>query len=392
MDEIPADEDFLPEETPAGESAPAQPLPQGEAVDDGRGRIFPCPECGADLVFHIGDQELRCPYCGGVKTIELGDQTAIQEQDFAATLERLRLQKEQQADSPVEHSEVRCESCGGEVIFEGTLTSSACPYCGSPIQRDKIHQGGFRVPVDAVLPFKVEERLAGFQLTKWVKSRWFAPNDFKKTGAEGKFNGVYLPFWTFDSLTYTSYSGQRGDNYTVTVGSGKNRRTETRTRWSSRSGKFQRFFDDVLVNATKELPVEHIDNLAPWPLQDCAPFKQEYLAGHLARTYDLGLEDGFTIARARVKQELHADCCRRIGGDKQIVDRMDVRLDALTFKHLLLPVWMLAYRYRGRRFNVFINAVTGEVHGDRPYSWIKITLAVLAAVAAVIGIYAMMQR
>jgi hypothetical protein len=226
-------------------------------------------------------------------------------------------------------------------------------------------------------------------LAEWVRSRWFAPNDFLKQGVQGKFNGVYLPYWTFDSLTFNAYQGERGDNYTVTVGTGKNRRTETRTRWSPASGTFQRFFDDVLVVASKGLPDDHILELEPWSLQKCLPFTQQVLAGYLARTYDVELEPGFHQGKQRIDAAIDREVRSRIGGDKQRVHSIKSRYDAITFKHLLLPVWMMAYRYHNEPYQVFVNASTGEVQGDRPYSWAKIMLAVLAAVVAIGGFVAL---
>ncbi|MCA9049006.1 MAG: hypothetical protein KDA89_09785, partial [Planctomycetaceae bacterium] len=89
---------------------------------------------------------------------------------------------------------------------------------------------------------------------------------------------------------------------------------------------------------------------------------------------------------------IHSEVCQRIGGDVQRVSSVDSRYEAITFKHLLLPVWLLAYRYQDRTFQIFINAATGEVQGERPYSIWKITFAVLLAMAAVGGIFALSQR
>jgi predicted RNA-binding Zn-ribbon protein involved in translation (DUF1610 family) len=356
----------------------------GSTMDEGKGRVFPCEGCGADLTFHIGEQQLKCPFCGYVKEIEIREDAEIREQDFHAMLERLARLKEAGVELEIAGaSEVRCGSCGGNVVFTGTLTSTDCPYCGSPIQREKIHSATQRIPVDAVLPFLIDHDAAATALAEWVESRWFAPNAFRRDGVNGKFNGVYLPYWTYDTLTFNAYRGERGENYTVTVGTGKNRRTETRTRWYPASGQFQRFFDDVMVIASAGLPMGHIQELEPWPLAKAIPFTQQVLAGILARTYDVPLDAGFTQAKVRIDAALHTDVCRRIGGDKQRVHSIKTRCDAITFKHLLLPVWMMAYRFHDKPFQIFINAGTGEVQGDRPYSWVKITLAVLAGMALV---------
>lgn len=363
----------------------------GQTTDDGKGRIFPCEGCGADLHFDIGQQRLKCPFCGFEKQIELRPDARIEEQDLLAMLDRERNRHATgHADDQPGDSEVRCESCGGTVVFSGTLTSSECPYCGSPIQREHIHAATERIPVDGVLPFLVPEPDARRKFADWISSRWFAPNEFLKRGAEGRFNGVYLPYWTFDAMTYNIYVGERGENYTVTVGTGNNQRTETRTNWYSANGDFQRFFDDVLVIASRGLPREFVLGLEPWPLAKCLPFTQQVLAGYLARTYDVPLNDGYLDAHKRMDDAIEIDVRQRIGGDQQRVHSINTRTDAMTFKHLLLPVWLLAYRFHDQPYRVFVNAATGEVQGERPYSWVKILFAVLglAALSLVISYFA----
>lgn len=366
----------------------------GATTDEGKARIFPCDSCGADFEFHIGEQKLKCPFCGFEKDIELADDSKVVEQDFHAMLERIvefRELDEQAKASETERasgcSEVRCDSCSGVVVFTGTLTSTECPYCGSPIQRENVHTATKRVPVDGVLPFLIERSTVQGKLKDWVKSRWFAPGDFKKRGAQGKFNGVYLPYWTFDSLTFNSYSGERGENYTVRVGTGKNKRTETRTRWYPASGRFQRFFDDVLVVASQGFPESYIIALEPWPLTECVPFTQQYLAGYLARTYDIELDRGFEQGKKRIDNAILSDVRGRIGGDKQRVHSVKSRYDAVTYKHLLLPVYLMTYRFKNKPYGIFVNAVTGEIQGQRPYSWVKILMAILAGALAIIAAF-----
>lgn len=376
----------------------------GRVIDAGRGRIYPCAGCGADLEFHVGQQRLVCPFCGDEREIVLDESAAIEEQDFAAMLARLvelraarrdakRSETTGAADAPdAALNEVRCLACGSSVLFPGTLTSTDCAFCGSPVQRDDVHRAEDRVPADGVLPFRVDRATAQARLAQWVGSRWFAPGDFKRTGARGRFAGIYLPFWTFDSHTFTRYRGERGEHYWVTVGSGKNRRRVRRTRWYPASGAFERFFDDVLVAATTEaMPSKFMHALEPWPLDGCLPFTPQVLAGFLARTYDLELDVGFEVGRERMAAALRSDVRGRIGGDEQRIHQMDVRHDPVTYKHLLLPAWLLAYRYRDRTFRVIVNAATGEVQGERPWSAWKIAFAVLGAVA-VAGIAALVAR
>ena len=364
----------------------------GESVDDGKGRVFPCEKCGADLEFHIGQQDLKCPFCGHEKLIELTVDVEIAEQDFRAILEKVREWREQSGESSNDgQSEVRCSGCGANVVFVGSLTSSECPYCGAPIQRDKVHDSPKRIPVHGILSFQVEKEKARMNLSEWVRSRWFAPNEFLKRGVEGRFNGVYLPFWTYDSMTFSRYCGERGDHYYVTVTVNGQSKQEQRTSWTSVSGSHQRFFDDVLVLATKGMSRELMDSLEPWPLAELQSFSQELLAGFMARTYEVELDEGFPIAQKRIDAGIASDVRGLIGGDEQRITEIKTRYDAITFKHLLLPVWLLAYRYNDKSFQVIVNAVTGEVQGERPYSFWKITLTVLF-VLAVVGSFVYFQQ
>lgn len=383
-------------EPPVGSTAAA-----GRSLDDSKGRKFPCERCGADFEFHIGEQSLRCPFCHHVKQIAITDDDAIVEQDLKAMLTEIRSRRERQQSESEEvatagsSNEVDCDACGATVVFEGTLISSECAYCGSPIQLGEAHAANVdRIPVDAVLPFKVSEKAAGKRLVKWVTSRWFAPNSFKEKGGKGRFAGVYLPYWTYDAMTYSRYAGQRGEYYYVTVSSTDSEgntttRQERRTRWYPASGHVQRFFDDVLVCATTGLPSKIISKLEPWQLNQCLPFTGQALAGFQARTYDVELDKGFQQARVLMDVTIRSDVCRDIGGDTQSIDWVKTRYDATTFKHVLLPLWLLSYRYNKKVYQVLVNAQTGEVQGERPYSWIKITLAVVATLALAGGVIAL---
>jgi DNA-directed RNA polymerase subunit RPC12/RpoP len=363
----------------------ADPRPEAEREPeaDARPRVFPCEGCGADLEFAIDVQDLRCPYCGFTKAIATSVDRRVEERDYHGALARIAGQRRLERAAPSDVVELRCEACGANVRFVGTLTASECAYCGAPIQRDGVHEAVDDIPVDGVLPFQVDERRAAANLRKWVGSRWFAPNEFLRRGAEGKFAGVYLPFWTFDTLTLVDYSGERGEHYWVTERrDGKEHRTR-HTRWYPASGSFRRFFDDVLVVAGRGLPERIMGKLEPWPLVACRPFGQGLLAGYFARTWDVPLDKGFAEAKGRIDRELRGDVTRRIGGDEQRIHAIRTDYAALTYKHLLLPVWLLVYRYEAKPYHVVVNAATGEVQGQRPYSFAKILLAVALALAAI---------
>jgi predicted RNA-binding Zn-ribbon protein involved in translation (DUF1610 family) len=362
-----------------------------DGSDEATGRVFPCEQCGADLVFDATAQSLRCTRCDFVRAVDLSGAAPVQEQDLSRALDRVARQRTTTSSLPAE--EVQCESCGASVVFADNVTSKECEYCGAPRQRGGVHKAADRLPVDGVLPFKVERKQASDSMAGWVKSRWFAPNEFLRRGVEGRFSGTYLPFWTYDAMTANWYRGERGEHYTVEVERNGKKEREVRTRWYPASGSFSRFFDDVLVCATdKGLPAKVVRELEPWPLTDVVPYAQQLLAGYGAKTYDISVSDGFREAKSRMDAAIHAEACRRIGGDVQRIHDIKSRFDALTYKHLLLPVWMLTYRYHDKPYRVIVNATTGEVQGERPWSAVKIALAVIAGLLVVLAIVIAQQE
>jgi len=344
-------------------------------------RTYPCSQCGDNLVFDIAKQQLACPSCGFTTPIDLTGLAAPQERDLRSTMNHLHaLVGSGAPPQTVGEKEIVCQNCGGHTTFTGTLTALRCPYCATPIQRDDVHDAPLRLAVDGVLPFQVDEKKARADLEAWINGRWFAPTEFKKYKQTGSFTSVYVAYFTYDAQTATRYTGQRGDHYTVTVGSGDNRHTETRTRWSSASGSVRNEFDDVIVLANEGFDAGRVKKLEPWPTQQAAPFSPQFVAGHLCRTYDHDAEECFPQARNEMESTIDATIRADIGGDEQRIDQRHTTWNTLTFKHLLLPIWLLTVIYEGKPFQVFINGVTGEVQGQRPWSKVKIALAVIAGV------------
>lgn len=387
----------LPDNTPAPSAPPPLPRTSPAASDPERAmfqvteqtRTYPCESCGAQLVFDPSSQNLLCPSCGRSHAIVIDPGRRVVEHDLASTMTQLRgLLAATPATPNLGEREVVCQSCGGRSTFTGTLTATRCPYCATPIQRDDIHAAPTRLPVDGILPFRVDDEQGRDVIEKWINSRWFAPTEFKKYRELGSFSSIYAAYFTYDADTTTSYTGMRGDNYTVTTGSGDNRRTETRTRWSHRSGVVGNEFDDIAVLANTGFDTERVHELEPWPTGQATPYSPEFVAGHLCRTYDHDADQCFPIAQSRIDAGVDAAIRRDIGGDHQRISNKDTRYNSLTFKHVLLPIWLLTVVFAGTPFQVFINGVTGEVQGQRPWSKVKIAFAVLAALIVIIAIVA----
>ncbi len=338
---------------------------------------YPCGQCGAEMEYRPGSTALTCGYCGSTAPIPEGAD-AIRELDYRQQLAELA------AAEPVRACPtLTCEACGAQLQRDERVTATACPFCGSQLIAGEACRS--LVPPRSLLPFQVDRDLAWSQYRAWVTSRWFAPTKLRRFArGEGRLQGMYVPHWTFDCDGHTVYAGQRGDDYWTTVQrDGKTATRVRRTRWSSVSGAVSDHFDDVLVVASRSLPQAALEQLGPWDLEHLVPFAEEYLAGFIAENYQIDLEAGFEVARETIDREIRNSVNRDIGGDHQRITTLQTQYESITFKHLLLPVWVHAYAYRGKVYQLLINARTGEVQGERPWSWVKIALACLAAAAVV---------
>ncbi len=258
----------------------------------------------------------------------------------------------------------RCDFCASIMIFCGNLTTQKCVYCASPIHIEPVARAENRIPVDAVLPFGISLGRARKAVGSWLEGLWFAPNDFRKSDVPDRIRGVYQPYWTFDAMIFTRDSGERGTIRERTVWvDGRDERRRT-IRWRPASGSFQRLFDDRPVSADRSFPREILDGLEPWPFQKCVSHAPDLLAGYVAKTYGVPLDEGFKIARQRIEDELHSTAKRDIGRDQQRIHLISTRWDALPYEHVLLPVWFLVMQHRGRAYQLVVNAATGEVQGN----------------------------
>ncbi|WP_339697760.1 DNA helicase PriA [uncultured Marixanthomonas sp.] len=334
-----------------------------------------CVNCGAELRYAPGTTSLKCDYCGYVQEIEPAE-TTFEELELKPYLEKLGSQSHSE-----EITMLQCKSCGAEQHIEENYKSLHCVYCGSPLIIEDAKKESWILP-GAVLPFQINQQKAHQIFKKWVKGLWFAPNDLKKAAIDPQFTkGLYAPYWTFDAQLYADYSGQRGEYYyvTKTVGSGKNKRTvrERRTRWYPASGNVSGFVDDTLIKASKQRSGVIPSKVAHWNLKNLKPFDSSFLAGFVTEKYTIPLHDGHLGATKEARNIADNWARRDIGGDTQRVHSIDMKLSDETFKHILLPIYVSAYKFKGTRYNFFINGQTGTLSGKRPYSFWKIFFLVL---------------
>jgi DNA-directed RNA polymerase subunit RPC12/RpoP len=347
---------------------------------------YACPSCGAALEFAPGTAGMVCPYCQARLDV-LMPQAGSPKHDYAAYASAPRTPL-----TELTPFDLRCGNCGSAQQMRAI--AGRCPSCRSPLVVSDDLGGRLKSP-DGVVPFVVDKNAAAEHFRKWTTSRWFAPSALKKVSKTESMNGSYLPHWGFDDRTTTDYTGQRGDHYytTETYTTQENGQTVTNTRqvqhtaWSHAQGRVFRDFVDVLAPGIGDPDAELLEKLGPWSTAAATGYRSEYLAGFDSPRYDIDVDVGFASARQDMATVIEQDCRADIGGDEQRVQELQTSDQDVLFRLLLLPLWIATYITGSKTFHVFVNANTGEVIGERPYSAVKIVAAVVAAIAAVVAAY-----
>jgi predicted RNA-binding Zn-ribbon protein involved in translation (DUF1610 family) len=344
-------------------------------------RKFPCESCGADLHWEPGVTALKCPYCGHEKVVA-PRAGSVREKPVDAALRAPR-----DLGWGAERKVIVCKRCGAHTTLDPLVASSSCAFCGTtavveaPVNATVVRPEG-------LLPFRITRENALQSFRTWIGKLWMRPNDLGSTSSIAKMQGAYIPFWTFDAATDSDWTAEAGYYYYVDVEVRENgrmvTRRERRTRWELASGSLQLFFDDVPVPASRGVDADLCRHIEPYPTAELTPYDPSYLSGFLAEENAIDLPEALESAKERMRGEVRTACSREVPGDTQRDLEVQTTFSALAYKNALLPLWIAAYDYRGKPYRFMVNGVTGKCTGTAPWSWIKITLALLAILTIVL--------
>lgn len=360
---------------------------------------FSCPACGGEAQWHPEKQALVCPYCSTISPAQLelnanGEQV-IREHDLAAALRAI----------PADHrgwqaakTQVRCQHCNAISVFDPERVAQRCDFCGASalVPYEQMNDA---ISPESLLPLRVSEKQIRDSMRVWYGHRWFAPNNLKNRALTDRVKGIYVPYWTFDAQVHADWTAESGYYYWVTESYRDSQgRTQTRQvrkiRWEPSSGSLNHFFDDELIPASRGVHLNLLRAVEPFPTKDLTSYNPGYLSGWVVERYQIDLVSAAQHSRAQMDAKLHSMCASQVPGDTHRSLDVDADYSRQTFKHILVPIWLLTYTYGRRTFQVVANGYTGEIAGEYPKSWIKITLAVIAGIilAAIIALIVMKNQ
>ncbi|NML63996.1 hypothetical protein HHL22_02145 [Hymenobacter sp. RP-2-7] len=348
----------------------------------------PCATCGSQLTFRAETQQLACGHCGATQPLAF-TRTKLQEHPLGPA----GVGAELPPGRVVEEQLFCCPSCGARTRVSAEQPTLSCGFCGSRAINPEAQRTRLIAPA-GVLPFRLGREAALGVFQRWIGSKWLAPSDLPAGAVLDNLHGIYLPFWTFDAQAHSAWHGERGTHYYVTVtgtdGQGRQTtRQERRTRWSYESGTRQQFYDDVLAAASRSLAPQqpYLAEVQQYQLAEVVDYDPRVLLGWEAEVYSIDLHDGLAQARRTVRAWEQEACAEALGGDEQRNLQVRTTLSNESFKHLLLPLWLCAYVYRGRLHHFLINGQTGKISGSRPTSAWKVALLVLLGLVLLAAAY-----
>lgn len=343
-----------------------------------------CPQCGGTMDYDPATGGLFCPFCEYKE--EIPKETAagddkVHELDFESA------QFTENCDWGVAKKTVTCKSCGAVSVYDALEVASECPYCGSN-QVMEASDVNTLAP-NGVIPFTVTDKEAGNKFTTWLKKKWFAPKEAKESAKADAFKGIYLPYWTFDADTSSDYTAEYGKDRKVKQGNEE----KIVTDWHRTSGHYDYFINDELVAGTKNENVDYVSQVEPFDTDNCKPYKPEYLSGFAAERYSIGLKEAWEKAKQFIKSKLNSLITDHI---EEIHNADHVRnlvvttsYSNITYKYVLLPVWVSCFKYKGKVYQFVVNGQTGKVGGRYPISPIRVAIAIAIAILILILLWYM---
>lgn len=347
-----------------------------------RVRHFACPGCGATLVFAANIDKLRCEHCDSTHEIPKNDSATLGGPVNHALTE-LFLQQEKKSWG-TDTVSFECGDCGASITLPAGQMTGRCPFCDNDVVVQKPPDPNIITP-ETLIPFKVDKQAAANQFRTWLGGLWFAPNNLKRMADLAEIKGVYTPFWLFDAQASSKWSAESGyhvsdltgpylvtETYTDKHGTKRNRQAY-KTRWEPSCGEHSAPYNSVLVCASV-LPGRYLQALGPFNIQeDLVAYRPEFLSGWMAEEYKVGPKAGWQRGEAYLMYREYHACEKMVPGDEHRNLNVSTRLDKVTWKHILIPVWIAAYRYNGQRYRFMVNGETGKVSGECPLSPFKLT-------------------
>lgn len=319
-----------------------------------------CPICGSLL----DEEDLFCANCG---------HEAPPNEDEASRDNNVR--------PIVFKNRFTCQGCGAAMSYDASAQALRCPFCGST--ELKSQADGLSLAPRSVVPFTITREQALAILHKQMRAGFFRPGDLAQRSAITAMTPVYVPYWIFSAKTHTYWAADSSD---VPF--------HARGDWRPVFGEHRNRHEGIKVVASKVLSWEESMGLGQYDLSQGVPPGQVDLDNIIVEQFSMPRKYARTQARQLIEDAEKVYCANNLIRGQIRNLRVNVKIERMKGKPVLLPVWILAYRYREQVYRFVINGQTGRSYGRFPVSpWkvlMTVGLVVLIVLVLLLLIVAMM--
>jgi ribosomal protein S27AE len=336
---------------------------------------FLCPRCGASTAYSPDAGSVTCSHCGYLQenhAVVVGD--SAEESEF--TLNTLRSQIRGWGK---DRRELHCQSCGADISLAPNDLSASCSFCGSNQVINRVpSQEGLRP--NFLIPFKFNLTDCQLKAQEWLGRGWMHPTDLSSAATSVQFKGMYLPYWTFSASISADWKAEVGYERTESYYDSASHTTHTRTviDWRWEDGRIGLPVENMMVTGTQSASALLLDKVSPFPLGDLVAYNPEFLAGWQAKSYDIPLQPAWETGKSRMREMAKDACMQDIPTSHVRNFAMSADFADETWRLILVPVYLSAYRFQEKSYQVLVNGQTGMVAGQKPVAWWKVWLAILA--------------
>ncbi len=338
--------------------------PEPEAPEPER-HTFKCPSCGATTAYSATQASVVCAHCGYTETPD-APVVGRQADEAEFTVQTM----EQAARGWGEaRREIHCDACGADLSLDTGTLATVCPFCASNriIARQETHADMLRPGY--LIPFRVDRDTCARAVREWLAQGWMHPPQLRRVVGAAQLSGVYLPFWTFGARLETAWQAEVGKKRTRTTWDGK-RKTEI--KWVKKSGRFDLPVKDLLVPGSNQVNQRLLVRLYPFDLDQLTVYDPAYLAGWQAQVYNVKLRPAWARARAWMRESAKRAAYAKINARRVRNFGMTADLEDERWRYVLLPVYLAAYRFQGKTYQVMVNGQTGQIAGQKPVAWLRV--------------------
>ena len=336
---------------------------------------YKCPNCGATTRYDVAAGGVACESCGYKATTKT-EQVGRQAETFEFTLDNLG--KAQQGWG-VALQELHCDSCGASIGLPENSLTVTCPFCASNKVNVRAAPNDHLRP-HVLVPFKVKPEDTRSRAAEWLGKGWFHPKELASAAVIDRFSGIYLPFWTFDATISAGWKAEVGYERTERYYDSSSKTWHTRIviDWRWENGQVGLSINDLLIGGSSHISQLILERLYPFNLNELVTYTPDFLAGWQAHTYDIPLTTAWEEGKARMRERAKEACYGDIHSSHVRNFSMMADFSDEAWRFILLPVYVAAYKFEDRVFQVMVNGQTGAVAGQKPVAWWKIWLAVAA--------------